>query len=116
MPDPNAAIGALRHRLILQAESPIADGGGGQGSDPWASPATVATVWGRVEPIGGTERLRAMRLEGHVTHRVTIRHRAGVTAGMRVRFDVRVLNIRAVIDVGERGRILELLCAEGVAT
>ena len=116
MADSNDIVGALRHRLILQAENPAADGGGGQGADPWASPVIVATVWGRVEPLGGAERLRAMRLEGHVTHRVTIRYRPGITAGLRVLFGVRALNIRAVIDVGERGRVLDLLCEEGVAT
>lgn len=34
---------------------------------------------------------------------------------MRVVFSARKFNIRAVIDVGERGRFLELLCDEGVA-
>lgn len=116
MAEAGVAAGTLRHRLVLQAENPAADGGGGQGADPWADPVTVATVWGRVEPVGGAERLRAMRLEGAVTHTVTIRHRTGVTAGMRILFGVRLLNIRAAIDVNERGRVLKLLCEEGVAT
>lgn len=108
--------GALRHRLTIQAENPTADGGGGQGADPWADPVTVATVWGRVEPLKGRERMQAMQLRGQVSHRVTIRHRPGITAQMRVLFDGRAFNIRAVVNVEERNRILELLCEEGIAT
>jgi len=109
-------IGALRHRLTIQAERPITDGGGGQGNDPWADPAIVAVVWGRIEPLGGGERLRAMQIEDRLSHRITIRHRAGVTARMRVVFGQRIFNIRALVDVEERGRFLHLLCQEGVAT
>ncbi len=108
-------LGELRHRLIIQAERATGDGGGGQ-SGPWADPVTVATVWGRVEPLTGGERLRALRLEGRLSHRVVIRHRAGITPAMRIVFGSRVFNIRAVIDREERDRFLELLCEEGVAT
>ena len=51
-----------------------------------------------------------------MTHRVTIRHRDGVTPKMRLKFGTRILNIRAVINAGERNRTLELLCEEGVGT
>ena len=108
-------IGELRHRLTIQAENPSADAAGGQ-ADPWASPVTVATVWGRVEPLTGGERLRAMQLEDRVTHRVTIRYRDAITAKQRLVFGQRVFNIRAVLNLGERSRWLELLCEEGVAT
>lgn len=106
------SLGALRHRLTIQAESPTADAGGGHGL-AWSN---VATVWGRVEPLSGGERLRAMQIESRVTHRITIRYRAGVTAANRIAFANRIFNIRAVVNVEERNRILELLCEEGVAT
>ncbi len=108
--------GRLRHRLDLQARSPIGDGGGGQIGDPWAAPVTVATVWGNITPLRGDERLRAMKLESRVTHRIAIRFRPGVTADMRLAFGARVFNIRTVVDVEERRQMLELLCDEGVAT
>lgn len=107
--------GALRHRLVIQVEQPVSDGGGGQGADPWANPVTLATLWGAVEPLRGSERLRAMQIQDSLTHRVTLRYRAGITTSMRVVFGTRVFNIRAVINVGERNRVLELLCEEGVA-
>ncbi len=115
MADRNPRIGELRHRLIVQAERAIDDGGGGL-SDPWADPVIVATVWGKVEPLSGGERLHAAQIQDRLSHRIVIRHRAGITAAMRVVFGVRAFNIRAVIDLGERGRFLELLCDEGVAT
>ncbi len=111
-----AAAGQLRHRLVLQARNPAGDGGGGQVGDPWAAPVTVATVWGDIMPLSGSERLRAMKLESRVTHRIAIRFRLGLTGDMRFVFGARTFNIRAVVDVGERHRMLELLCEEGVAT
>ena len=115
MAGPEVRIGELRHRLIVQAERAVDDGGGGR-SDPWADPVTVATVWGKIEPLSGGERLRAMQVQDRLSHRIVIRHRSGITAAMRIVFARRAFNIRAVIDVGERGRFLELLCEEGVAT
>ena len=109
-------VGGLRHRLVIQSENAAGDAGGGQGADPWADPVLVATVWGRVEPLTGGERLRAMQIEDRVTHRITIRYRAGITPRMRVVFGARTFNIRAVINPEERNRMLELLCEEGVAT
>ena len=105
----------LRHKIIIQAENPQTDGGGGEG-DPWAAPTTVATARARIEPLKGSEQLRAMQLEDKVSHRVTIRYRSGITAKQRIKFGSRLLNIRAVINPEERNRFLELLCDEGVAT
>ena len=82
-------------------------------ADSWAD---TATVWARIEPLSGRERLAAQRIEDTVTHRVTIRYRSGVSARQRIAFGVRVFNIRAVLDVDERNEWLELLCEEGVAT
>ncbi len=106
------ASGALRHRVILQAPQETADGGGGA-SVTWTD---VAVVWAEIAPLRGTERLRAGQLEAALTHRVTIRYRAGVTPEMRVAFGNRLFNIRAVIDPGERRRRLDLLCEEGAGT
>ncbi len=108
-------LGSLRHRKDNQAGHAASAGGGGQ-SDPWAAPVIVATVWGKVEPLTGSERLRAMQIEDRLSHRIVIRYRPGTTPAMRIVFGSRVFNIRAAIDREERGRFLELLCEEGVAT
>lgn len=101
----------LRHRVTIQREARTADGAGGYTLD-WSD---VATVWARIEPRKGAERLRAMQVQDTVNHRVTIRYRAGVTAAMRLVFGTRVFDIRAVINPDERDRWLELMCEEGVA-
>jgi len=105
----------LRHRVVLEAEAPTPDGGGGQG-DPWAAATAVANLRACITPLSGHERLHAQQLEAGVTHRILLRYRPGVTAKQRLRFGDRVFNIRAVIDVEERNRWLEILAEEGVAT
>lgn len=105
-------IGRLKRRLTLEQELPSADGGGGYAL-AWT---TVATTWAAIQPITGGEQLAAMQLASPVTHRVVIRYRPGVSAGMRAKLGARLFNIRAVIDRAESKRYLELLCEEGVAT
>ena len=116
MGPPRASVGALRHRLIIEAENAAGDGGGGQGPDPWADPNRVATVWGRIVPLTGAETLRAGGLEARVTHRITLRWHPGILARHRIRFGSRVFNIRSVINRDEGNRVLEILAEEGVAT
>ena len=69
-----------------------------------------------LEPLRGGEALRALQLEDRVTHRITTRYRAGITAKMRIRFKSRLFNIRSVINVEEANRFLEIMAEEGVAT
>lgn len=107
-------IGEFRSRVTLQRESRVADGGGGF-ANVWTDLAASPTVWARIDPLRGREVLQALKLQSPVTHRVTLRYRADVTAGMRLTVAGRAFNIRAAINLDERGRWLELLCEEGVA-
>ncbi len=102
----------LRHRVSLQSSADSADGGGGAAT-VWSD---VATLWASIEPLKGSERMSAQQLESRLTHRVRLRHRSGVTTAMRLKFGVRIFNIRAVVNPAMRNRLLELLCEEGVAT
>lgn len=108
------SIGALRHRVTIEAENASPDGAGGL-TDPWANPIQVATVWAEITPLTGDERLQAMRLEDRVSHRIRIRYRADVTAQHRLRLGTRIFNIRSVINESERDRWLTVLAEEGVA-
>jgi len=107
-------IGELRSRVTLQRESRVADGGGGY-ANVWTDLGASPTVWARIEPLRGREVLQALKLQAPVSHLVTLRNRADVTAGMRLVAGGRAFNIRAAINLEERGRWLELLCEEGVA-
>ena len=105
----------MRHPIDFQSENPSTDAGGGE-TDPWASPTTFASVKACIEPFGGGESMFAMQLQDSVTHKVTIRYRAGIIAKMRIKFGTRFFNIRRVINIEERNRFLEILAEEGVAT
>ena len=69
-----AAVGALRRRLLLEAAMATPDGLGGTTQVY----ETVAAVWAQLEWIAGGERWRRGRPEQVATHRVTLRWRAGV--------------------------------------
>jgi SPP1 family predicted phage head-tail adaptor len=101
-----AAVGALRRRLLLQAAVATPDGLGGTTQVY----ETVAAVWAQLEWIAGGERWRRGRPEQVATHRVTLRWRAGVDAGQRLRHGDRLFDIRAVADPdGGRRRLVCLV-------
>lgn len=101
----------LRQRLTLQEEVHAADGAGGYVRS-WQN---VADLWAEIQTISGREHLRAGQLQSEVSHRVIMRYRSGVMAGMRLLYDSRAFNIRYVINVEERKEQLEMLVEEGVA-
>lgn len=100
--------GRLRHRVTFQALTRTPDAGGGA-TETWTD---VATVWAAVEPLAGTERLRAMQVSPTLSHRIRTRYRAGITTANRAVYDGREFDITAVIDPGERHRELQLLAEE----
>ena len=102
------AIGRLRHRLTLESATRTSDDGGGA-VETWT---TVAQLWVRITPTGGTEIDDADGLGGRITHEITLRHRAGVTPVMRLVSGDRRFEIMAVIDIDERRRWLKCLCME----
>lgn len=105
-------IGQLRHLVTVQSEEKTPDGMGGY-SLSWTD---GATFWARIEPISGREQLQAMQLQENITHRIHCRERTDVSAGKRLKFGSRVFNVRAAFDIHERGRYLEIMAEEGVAT
>ncbi|KRE17785.1 hypothetical protein ASE63_00850 [Bosea sp. Root381] len=99
-------VGALRLRLLLEAPVATPDGLGGA----TVSHETVAAVWAQVEWLSGGEHWRRGRPEQIATHRITMRWRAGVDAGQRLRDGERVFDIRAVFDPdGSRRRLVCLV-------
>ncbi|MDB4952079.1 MAG: head-tail adaptor [Gemmatimonadetes bacterium] len=103
--------GDLRQRVTLQSKVRTPDGGGG-GAEAWVD---GKTVWAEVMPLDGRELVQAMQVHPSVSHRVTIRYRAGVSSAMRALYAGRVLDIRSVVDRDERHEALQLLCVEGDA-
>lgn len=100
--------GRLNARLLLEAPTDVPDGQGGV-SEGWTS---VASLWGRIEPLrAGPDEIAGAAI-AVITHRVTIRHRAGVQHAMRFAHRGRYLVIRAVRDPDETRRYLICDCEE----
>ncbi len=101
-----APVGALRRRLLLEAAVATPDGLGGTTQ----AYQTVAAVWAQIEWRAGGEHWRRGRPEQAAMHRVTLRWRAGVDAGQRLRDGDRLFDIHAVADPdGGRRRLVCLV-------
>lgn len=97
----------LTERLTLEQPARVPDGGGGA-AVTWEP---ITELWAQVRPLSGDERLRHDQVAGRLTHRVTIRHRAGVTPAMRFTQGPRVYEIVAVLETRRRAW-LDCLCEE----
>jgi SPP1 family predicted phage head-tail adaptor len=106
-------IGKLRKQVALQQEQKTPDGAGGYAL-AWT---TLATVWADIIPQSGKEVFASGPLEGHVTHKITMRWRADLapTTAMRLMIGARAFNIRSVINKDEGNRWIVLLVEEGGA-
>lgn len=105
-----ARAGCMRHRVSVQtlSEARAADGGV---TESWS---TTHLAYADIQPIRGREFFNAEAVNSDVTHKVTIRYRAGITPKMRLLFGTRELHITSVINVNERNDCLELMCKEVV--
>ncbi|MCY1513286.1 putative phage head-tail adaptor [compost metagenome] len=109
----NIAAGALRHKVTIQRQQQVQNPATGSPMYTWV------TVWDRVpasiEPLSARDFIAAQAVQSEVTARITIRHRAGVTASMRILHNGKVYNIRGVLADPDSGRAyLTLPCSEGV--
>lgn len=104
--------GMLRNKLTVERVTNTADGMGGY-TKSWA---TVQTAWMYLKPLSGNERLHAQHLEATITHRAHCRANVDVKPEDRLTKGSRVFNVRAVLDLEERGKFYELDLEEGVAT
>lgn len=104
-------LGQMRHRVQLQHPVKVADGGGGN-LKTWN---TYATVYGFLQPMQGTEDVEGQRPLAKLTHELTLHYRSDVLPHDSVLYGTRRMQIRAIINVDERGKRLRLQLEEGVA-
>ncbi len=100
--------GKLRHRVAIDAVVRTPDEGGGA-DETWVQ---VAEAWAEIVPARGNEQLTADQIEGRVSHVLHLRAGFAIEPAMRIRWGARVLDIRAVVDLGERRRWLRVLAEE----
>lgn len=104
--------GALKNRITFQRQTKTADGAGG-GSIVWSD---IAETRAFIKPMSGNERLQSMRLETNVTHRIFIRYRTDIRTDDRISYKGRTMQIRALINIEEQNKWIEIYADEGVAT
>lgn len=69
-----------------------------------------------VKPVSGTERYRADRLEATTQVRIFIRFTNAINTADRVTYKGKALQIRAIINLEERDKWLEIFAEDGVVT
>ena len=106
-------VGQLRHRIKLQ--SPVSTPDAEYGGAVPPSWADEDEVWAAIEPLRGRTYFAAAQANAELTHKVTIRYRAGLLPSWRVLFGERALSIVSVINPEERNRWLELMCTEAAS-
>jgi len=74
----------------------------------------VCTTRAQIEQLSGSETVAAGMQVGETMHTITIRWRPGLTQGMRVVYQGRVMDILSVVDDFSRHRKLTMLCKEGM--
>ena len=102
--------GQLRHKVIIQENTPSRDGYGAE-VESWSD---FATIWAAIEPIRGREFWESQQINAEVTARITIRYLSVVTPKMRVKYGTRIFGIISVINPEERNRELQLMVKEAV--
>ena len=98
--------GKLRHRVTIQ-RAVEAQNEFGEAVTTWVN---VGQVWASVEPLRGREYFQADGTQAEVSTVIRMRYRDGIVAKMRLVHGDDSYDIESVIDVGGRGRELELMC------
>lgn len=103
-------IGWLRHRLTIQEKGSITLTTLGEEEITWTD---VGTYWASVEPLRGREYLARQVETAEITTRIRLRYPGtDITPEMRAQCNGHTYNIRQVINVLERDKMVELMCTE----
>lgn len=106
------AAGKLKHVVAIKAQSTTRDDVN-QKVLTWTTITNGSPEYAAIEPLSTRESQAALANQMEISHRVTLRYRADVTADMRIVFGSREFAIVGIRNPKERGEFLELLCLEG---
>jgi len=98
----------LNQRIVIEEVTESSDSSGGF-TTSWS---TKATLWAMIKPISAVENFVSNKIEGKVTHIIIVRYMSGITPKMRVSYDSRLFDIKGVINVFEKGKVLEMRVEE----
>lgn len=100
--------GLMTARLDLETFLETPDGQGGV----IRSTVVLATLWARIEPLAVFIGERQDERLSEASHRIDLRWRGDLKAGMRLRKGPRLFEIMAAIDPDESRRIISCRCRE----
>lgn len=108
--------GELMHRVTFQQRAtPATVNALGEPTSAWVDLASVPTVWARCRPLRSREQAAMGQLQQHVDIVVECRHRADITADMRLLWRGEPYEIVGEpLDVEGRGEDLRLYCVKGL--
>jgi SPP1 family predicted phage head-tail adaptor len=100
--------GRLNKRVTIRTNIRTPDGMGGYSETPTDVPDIPASI----DPLEGSEQLRAMETGMQRPHRIVMRYREGMTGAKTLIYSTRTFDIKSVVDPQERHRELHLLADE----
>lgn len=109
------SLGARLNKRIAIQERLAGRDDAGQPTDNWTDVVTDSAdrkCWAEIKDISGREFISADATQATVTTRVTIRHRDGIAASMRVLYGADTYMVAAVL--GQDDRTLLLMCSRGI--
>lgn len=104
----NFKFSELQKRITFQKPLKTDDGNFGS-IITWQD---VATVWAKIEPLSGREFFESQQIQKEITHKITIRSRKDINETMRIKYEERYFNIEAILDLEEKGKIMEIMATE----
>ena len=108
MPKPTITV-ELRHRLTLQRKATAQIGGGPATRETWQD---VRNIWGLVQSARGDADYQAMREASLVHFRIKVRSAADFSAGQRLLWDGRELEIEAVLPETPQPGFMQLVASQ----
>jgi SPP1 family predicted phage head-tail adaptor len=106
--------GKLRYLVALEQKTSARDNFGAD-QELWN---TVATIYAGFDTLSGQELFAAQKINADVTHKITLRYRAGIIAAMRINWTDttegrnRIFDIIAPMDPEQRRQMLTVLAIE----
>ena len=103
--------GELNRQITINSLTNTPDGQGGFSS----SFGVFATVWAKITPMKGSEKVHSDRLSTQQLSKVMMRYISGLNQTMQVIYNSQEYQIRSIVNIDEKNEWLELMIEQKVA-